>query len=132
MPFGLKNAPSTFQRLIDRLRTGASLKNVTLLAYQDDLLVISEGFEQHIADLRAVFERLRMFNLRANREKCVFAREEVKYLGHVISQDGISPDHDKVRAVADMTAPRFAMSPQNFSSNLFVVQKVHCELFRGC
>lgn len=106
MPFGLKNAPSTFQRLIDRLRTGASLKNVTLLAYQDDLLVISEGsFENHINDLRAVFERLRLFKLRANREKCVFARDEVKYLGHVITQDGISPDNDKVRAVLEMKPP---------------------------
>ncbi|XP_063635205.1 uncharacterized protein LOC134805954 [Cydia splendana] len=105
MPFGLKNSPSTFQRLIDRLRSGSSLQQVTLLAYQDDLLVISEGFNQHLADLRAVFERLRMFGLRANREKCVFAREKVKYLGHIISQDGISPDDDKVRAVLDMKAP---------------------------
>lgn len=105
MPFGLKNAPSTFQRLIDRLRSGSSLQNVTLLAYQDDLLVISEGFEQHVADVRDVFQRLRMFGLRANREKCVFARDKVKYLGHVISQDGISPDDDKVRAVLDMKTP---------------------------
>lgn len=106
MPFGLKNSPSTFQRLIDRLRSGASLKDVTLLAYQDDLLVITEGnFEKHVEDLRAVFERLRMFKLRANREKCVFARDEVKYLGHVITQDGVSPDDDKVRAVLDMKAP---------------------------
>lgn len=105
MPFGLKNAPSTFQRLIDRLRSGASLKDVTLLAYQDDLLLISEGFEKHISDLRAVFDRLRMFKLRANREKCVFAREKVKYLGHVITQDGVSPDDEKVRAVLDMAAP---------------------------
>lgn len=106
MPFGLKNAPSTFQRLIDRLRSGASLKNVTLLAYQDDLLLISQGsFEQHVSDLRAVFERLRLFKLRANRDKCVFARDEVKYLGHVITQDGVSPDNDKVRAVLEMKTP---------------------------
>lgn len=106
MPFGLKNAPSTFQRLIDRLRTGASLKDVTLLAYQDDLLIISQGsFEKHISDLRKVFERLRLFKLRANRDKCVFARDKVKYLGHVITQDGVSPDDDKVRAVLDMKAP---------------------------
>lgn len=106
MPFGLKNAPSTFQRLIDRLRAGASLKDVTLLAYQDDLLLISDGsFEKHVSDLRAVFERLRLFKLRANREKCVFARDKVKYLGHVITQDGVSADEDKVRAVLDMKAP---------------------------
>lgn len=68
-------------------------------------MVISETFEDHISDLRAVFERLRVFKLRANREKCFFARERLKYLGHVISRDGISPDEDKVRAVLDMKEP---------------------------
>lgn len=58
MPFGLKNAPATFQRLIDRFRSCASLKEVTILAYLDDLLIISEGFQQHLQDLEAVFKRL--------------------------------------------------------------------------
>lgn len=105
MPFGLKNAPATFQRLIDRFRSGASLRDVTVLAYLDDLLVISDSFDKHLSDLRAVFDRLRVFKLRANRDKCVFARERVKYLGHVISREGISPDDDKVRAVLEMKEP---------------------------
>lgn len=106
MPFGLKNAPATFQRLIDRFRSGSSLKDVTVLAYFDDILVISDSYQRHLSDLRAVFDRLRLFKLRANRDKCVFAREKVKYLGHVISQEGISPDEDKVRAVLDMKEPK--------------------------
>lgn len=89
MPFGLKNAPATFQRLIDRFRSGSSLKDVTVLTYLDDILVISESYARHLIDLRAVFDRLRLFKLRANRDKCVFAREKVKYLGHVISPEGI-------------------------------------------
>ncbi|CAH2093704.1 unnamed protein product [Euphydryas editha] len=105
MPFGLKNAPATFQRLIDRFRAGASLQDVTILAYLDDLLVISDSFDKHLLDLRAVFDRLRVFKLRANRDKRSFTREQVKYLGHVISQEGISPDDDKVRAVLDMKEP---------------------------
>ncbi|XP_047039644.1 uncharacterized protein LOC124644376 [Helicoverpa zea] len=105
MPFGLKNAPSTFQRLIDRLRSCSSLANVTILAYLDDLLIISEGFQQHLEDLRSVFSRLREFKLRVNRDKCVFARGSVQYLGHVITQQGISPDPDKVKAVLDMHEP---------------------------
>ncbi|CAK1585169.1 unnamed protein product [Parnassius mnemosyne] len=102
MPFGLKGALATFQRLIDRFRSGPSLGGRRILGYLDDLLVISEDFEFHLSDLRAVFERFRMFKLRANREKCVFARDRLKYLDQVISNNGISPDEDKVRAVLDM------------------------------
>ncbi|CAG4947035.1 unnamed protein product [Colias eurytheme] len=105
MPFGLKNSPATFQRLIDRFRSGSTLGGKTILGYLDDLLVISEDLESHLADLRAVFERLRVFKLRANREKCVFARDRLKYLGHVISRDGISPDQEKVSAVIGMKEP---------------------------
>ncbi|CAK1579670.1 unnamed protein product [Parnassius mnemosyne] len=105
MPFGLKRSPATFQRPIDRFWSGPSLGGRHILGYLDDLLVISEDFESHLSDLRAVFEHLRMFKLRANREKCVFARDRLKYLGHMISNDGISSDEDKVRAVQDMKEP---------------------------
>ncbi|KAA5656478.1 RNA-directed DNA polymerase, partial [Pseudomonas aeruginosa] len=105
MPFGLKNAPATFQRLIDRLRSCAALKDVTVLAYLDDLLIISEGFQQHLQDLEAVFRRLSEFKLHVNREKCTFAKERVRYLGHVITPDGVSPDPEKVSAVLNMLEP---------------------------
>ncbi|CAH2101345.1 unnamed protein product [Euphydryas editha] len=58
MPFGLKNAPPTFQRLTDRFRAGVSLQDVTILDYLDDLLVISDSFDKYLLDLRAVFNRL--------------------------------------------------------------------------
>ncbi|XP_077283285.1 uncharacterized protein LOC143909251 [Arctopsyche grandis] len=104
MPFGSKNAPATFQRLIDRFRTGLK-RDVLLLAYLDDLLDVSETLTQHLDDLQAVFERLRHFNLRANREKCVFVREQVKFLGHIISAEGIRPDPEKVEAIKKMPPP---------------------------
>lgn len=106
MPFGLKNAPATFQRLIDRLRSCSALQNVTILAYLDDLLVITDGgFQKHLQDLEAVFKRLAEFHLHVNREKCAFARESVKYLGHVITQQGVSTDPEKVSAVLEMKEP---------------------------
>lgn len=105
MPFGLRNAPATFQRLIDRLRSCSALQEVTLLCYLDDLLIISEGYQRHLQDLEAVFERLAEFNLHLNREKCFFARESVKYLGHVITQEGVSTDPGKVSAVLEMKEP---------------------------
>ncbi|GFX70360.1 hypothetical protein TNCV_968321 [Trichonephila clavipes] len=79
MPFGLRNAPATFQRLMDQFRNG--LPNVNILVYLDDIVVLSETFEQHIEDLRMVFDRLKKFELCANREKCKFVCSRVKYLG---------------------------------------------------
>lgn len=106
MPFGLKNAPATFQRLMDRFRSGSAMKDITLLVYLDDLLVLSEGdFQKHLKDLQAVFNRLRVFGLRANRSKCHFACNQVKYLGHLITPKGIMPDETKVQAIQQMNEP---------------------------
>lgn len=104
MPFGLKNAGATFQRMMDRLRTG--LKDVVVFAYLDDLVVISTDFEGHLQDLEKVFSRLRKFELRVNRKKCTFVRSEIKFLGHLITADGIRADPDKVSAVADTKPPK--------------------------
>lgn len=106
MPFGMCNAPATFQRLIDRFKSGASLKDLTLLCYLDDLILITEGnYSKHLAELQIVFDRLRVFKLRANRAKCMFVRTSVKYLGHIITRDGVSPDPDKVSAISNMRTP---------------------------
>ncbi|XP_052738593.1 uncharacterized protein LOC128198270 [Bicyclus anynana] len=83
MPFGLKNAPATFQRLMDGFRV--SLSHIELLVYLDDLIVRSPTFEQHLEDLKDVFARLREYNLVANKKKCKFCRESIKYLGHLIT-----------------------------------------------
>ncbi|GFU86087.1 hypothetical protein TNCV_3937561 [Trichonephila clavipes] len=64
MPFGLRNAPATFQRLIDKFRSG--LKDVFALSYLDDIIVLLETFEKHLEDLEKVFERLSIFKLHAN------------------------------------------------------------------
>ena len=105
MPYGLRNAPATFQRLVDRLRSCPSLQDISILAYLDDLLIISEGFQQHLKDLEAVFKRLTDYNLHCNREKCAFARESIKYLGHIVTQNGVSADPEKVSAVLEMKEP---------------------------
>lgn len=103
MPFGLRNAPSTFQRLIDRFRSG--LQNISILAYLDDLIILSSSFNEHLQDLQKVFDRLNIFKLRLNREKCTFACESVRYLGHVITKSGITPDPEKIAAIRDMKPP---------------------------
>lgn len=104
MPFGLRCAGATFQRLMDKFRAG--LSTVTILVYLDDIIVLSDTFEKHLSDLAAVFLRLRQFRLHANRDKCMFACNKVKYLGHLITPSGISADPGKVDAIAGMKPPR--------------------------
>lgn len=103
MPFGLVTAPSTFQRLMDRFKSG--LTDVALLVYLDDLIVLSSSFSEHLSDLRQVFARLNLFKLKLNRAKCHLCLESVKYLGHILSPEGIHPDNAKVAAIMDMPAP---------------------------
>lgn len=103
MPFGLRNAPATFQRLMNKFKAG--LLNVFILVYLDDIIIISPSFSEHINDLKAVFERLIYFKLRLNRQKCFFSCDSVRYLGHIISSSGIQPDPDKVCAIKQMKPP---------------------------
>ena len=86
MPFGLCNAPATFQRLM-------GLSHFVACVYIDDIAVFSDTQEEHVEHLRLIFQRLRRFCLI---EKCRFARPSVEYLGHVISVDGIAPNPGKV------------------------------------
>lgn len=112
MPFGLRNAPATFQKLIDRFRSG--LPSILILAYLDDVLVISETFDQHMTDLKRVFERLRTYKLRANRDKCTFATPQVKYLGHLITSNGIQVDPEKTSAITKMHPPQNVKQVRSF------------------
>lgn len=106
LPFGLRNAPSTFQRLVDRFKMG--LPGVRLLAYLDDFILMSGSFEEHLNDLKLCFDRLEHFKLRLNRPKCFFACAQVKYLGHIISASGIHVNPEKVLAIKDMGRPNDA------------------------
>ena len=87
MPFGLCNAPSTYQRLIDQ-----ALKAVPCsLPYIDDTLTYSPTFNDHLNDLRQTLECYRKANLQLRRGKCHFGYREIEFLGHLLSGDGIQP-----------------------------------------
>ncbi|GFX82279.1 retrovirus-related Pol polyprotein from transposon 17.6 [Trichonephila clavipes] len=101
MPFGLKIAPATFQRLMDIFRRG-----LPVLAYLDDIIIMSSKFEQHLAGLEAVFKCLMDFKLRANREKCQFSGSRVKYLSLWITPQGIEVDHEKTSAILGILPPK--------------------------
>lgn len=103
MPFGLRNAPATFQRLMDGFRI--SLSHIKLLTYLDDLIIMSTSFEDHLKDLQDVFARLKEYNLIANKDKCEFCCAKIKYLGHYITPHGLELDPEKINSIANMPAP---------------------------
>ncbi|KAL2099271.1 hypothetical protein ACEWY4_005751 [Coilia grayii] len=112
MPFGLCNAPSTFQRLMQRMF--GNQQGHTLLLYLDDIIVFSASVSQHLQRLEIVLSRLQQEGLKAKLEKCAFFRREVGYLGHIISSQGVSTDPAKVEAVAKWQRPKHVSELRSF------------------
>ena len=104
MPFGLCNAPATFQRLMERCMGDMNLRDC--LIYLDDIVVFSTTFEEHVERLEAVFRRLQTNNLKLKASKCEFFKREVTYLGHVVSEEGIRTDPTKTEAVLNWPVPK--------------------------
>ena len=94
MPFGLTNAPATFQRLMENCMRDLHL-NYCLL-YLDDIIIFGRTCEEHILQLEAVFEKLKAAGLKLSPSKCHLFKKLIKYLGHIISEDGIAVDPDKI------------------------------------
>ncbi|UYV68869.1 K02A2.6-like, partial [Cordylochernes scorpioides] len=103
MPFGLKNAASTFQRIIQHI-LGELLWKGTC-SFQDDILVYTKTWQEHIELLSKVFDKLRQYNMKLKLSKCIFGRTEVKYLGHIISHNQLKPDPVKVKSIQDFPRP---------------------------
>ncbi|UYV71990.1 K02A2.6-like, partial [Cordylochernes scorpioides] len=101
---GAKNSAQIFQWAMNIVLGDLLFKCVRF--YIDDVIVYSSSFEQHVADLAAVLERLNKFRLRAKRAKSYFFRDSVEYLGHTIDQEGIKPLCDNVAALRDMPRPK--------------------------
>ena len=103
LPFGLKNSPSIFQRLMHQVLGG--LLGHTCCVFLDDIIVFSTTWEEHLQHLRELFSRLHEHNLRAHPGKSVIGTDELKYLGHIINAEGNTPDPAKLQAVASIQPP---------------------------
>ena len=103
MPFGLKNAGATYQRLVNKMfqeKIGASLE-----VYIDDMLVKSVKAELHITHLAEAFQVLKSYNMKLNLAKCAFGVSAGKFLGFIINSQGIEENLDKIKAMLDMLPP---------------------------
>ena len=87
LPFGLTNAPATFQRVMETILGDLNMK--ICVVYLDDIIIFSHSYEEHLQHLDAVFERIKQHGLKLNPSKCKFFQRRLKYLGHIISEKGI-------------------------------------------
>uniref|UniRef100_A0A2N9G6F7 Uncharacterized protein n=1 Tax=Fagus sylvatica TaxID=28930 RepID=A0A2N9G6F7_FAGSY len=104
MPFGLKNAGATYQRLMNRMFHDQIGRNVEV--YVDDMLIKSKEEDGHLDDLRETFQTLRKYQMKLNPSKCAFGVYSGKFLGFMVSQRGIEANPDKIKAILEMQPPK--------------------------
>ncbi|XP_022683511.1 uncharacterized protein LOC111257725 [Setaria italica] len=112
MPFGLTNAPSTFQALMNEVL--CPFLRRCILVFFDDILIYSSSWTEHLQHVRAVFSVLREHDLVLKRSKCLFGERRVHYLGHVIVDDAVAMDTEKIAAVQSWPCPRSVKVPRGF------------------
>ena len=113
MPFGLKCAPATFQRLMNKILEPH--KNNFVLVYLDDILICSRTLSEHLEHLDFVLAKLAENQLRLNPDKCFWGKSELEYLGHVVNAQGIKPSQSKIKAVLDWRIPTCVREVQSFT-----------------
>ena len=121
MPFGLKNASATYQRVTTTLLHYLIHKEVEV--YVDDMIVKSKDSERHIPALRKFFERIQFYKLRLNPKKCTFGVTSKKLLGFTISQKGIEVNPDKIKAIVEMKHSRIEKEIRGFLGRIQYISK---------
>ena len=101
VPFGLAQAPSYFQKLMNKVLNGLNFA----FAYLDDIIIFSETAEEHMKHIQIIIDRLKAAQLKLKKSKCAFFKKELHYLGHLLTTEGIKPQLEKVKAVHEMKPP---------------------------
>ena len=121
MPFGLKNAGATYQRLMNRMFAPQIGRNVQV--YVDDMLVKSRREEDHLKDLKETSDTLRSYNMKLNPGKCAFRVTTGKFLRFMVSQRGIEANPDKIRAIMEMKPPRNVKEVQSLNGKVAALNR---------
>ena len=101
VPFGLAQAPTYFQTLINKVLTGVDFA----MGYQDDIIIFSQT-EEHLIHLEKVFQRLQEAGLKLKLQKCSFFKKHIQYLGHLLSEEGIQPLPEKLESIVKLPKPK--------------------------
>uniref|UniRef100_A0A2N9I431 Uncharacterized protein n=1 Tax=Fagus sylvatica TaxID=28930 RepID=A0A2N9I431_FAGSY len=121
MPFGLKNAGATYQRLMNRMFHDQIGRNVEV--YVDDMLVKSKEEDSHLDDLRETFQTLRKYQMKLNPSKCAFGVYSGKFLGFMVSQRGIEANPDKIKAILEMQPPKSTKEVQRLTGRIAALNR---------
>ncbi|KAL0394443.1 UNVERIFIED_CONTAM: Retrovirus-related Pol polyprotein from transposon gypsy [Sesamum latifolium] len=116
MPFGLKNAWGTYQRLVNKMFKDQV--GTTMEVYVDDMLVKSRKEEDHLEDLRQAFEVMRTYEMKLNPSKCTFAVRGGKFLGYMVSERGIEANPEKIEAISRLQSPRTLKEVQKLTGKV--------------
>ena len=116
MPFGLKNAEATYQRLVNKMFNKQIGRNMEV--YVDDILVKSKEELAHLDDLKETFVTLKQYQMKLNLSKCVFGVGSGKFLGFVVSQRGIEANPEKVQAIINMASPKAVKEVQELTGRI--------------
>ena len=112
MAFGLRNAPCTFQRVMDNIFR--EYLNRFCFVYMDDVICFSKSLDEHKQHLKLIFEKLRQFNLKVQIDKCEFFRKDVEFLGHTVTPEGIRPNPSKIKAIQNYPIPKTTKEIKSF------------------
>nr|XP_025632973.1 uncharacterized protein LOC112727450 [Arachis hypogaea] len=121
MPFGLKNAGATYQRLMNRIFNKQIGRNIEV--YVDDMVAKTKVGQSHIQDLEEIFDQIRLYNMRLNPEKCAFGVKGGKFLGFILTSRGIEANPEKCQAILDMCSPRTAKDVQRLTGRLAALSR---------
>ena len=111
MPFGVKSAPGIFQKIMDTMITGID----GLVAYLDDLLVVSRNVQEHTITLNKILSRIQKYGFKIKLSKCQFFLTSIKYLGSIGDKFGRTPDPDLIKPILEMPVPDCEKSLRSFS-----------------
>ncbi|XP_021602320.1 uncharacterized protein LOC110607500 [Manihot esculenta] len=130
MPFGLKNVGATYQRLMNKIFKGHIGRNVEV--YVDDMVVKSQTFQQHMADLKEVFGVLEQYKMRLNPAKCAFFIRGGKFLGYMVNGKGIEPNPEKVEAILRMPEPICVRDVQRLTRRVVALDRFMSKFAERC
>ena len=130
MPFGLKNAGATYQRAMVALFHDMIHHEIEV--YVDDMIARSQTEEEHLDHLQKLFDRLKLYKLRLNPNKCTFGVRSGKLLGFVVSDKGIQVDPSRVKAIQEMPAPKTEKEVRGFLGRLNYIARFISHLTATC
>ena len=122
MPFGLTNSPATFQALMENVISDLNLK--TCLVYLDDIVVFSSTIKEHIERLKQIFQRLRDAGLKLKPGKCKLLQRRLKYLGHIVSEEGVECDPDLTKDLLTWKTPATVKDVRRFFGICWILSQI--------